>query len=274
MMKRSLLTLIFALCFLSAGAAYASKVSIDPAHVRVIVLPGESQSGALRVDNPSDQEVKIRVYLEDWRYSSCSDGAKDFFPPGTTSLSCAKWIDFSPAEFTIPPFGRQTINYTVRVPQDAKGAHFSVMFFETDISDTSADNAESGVKLKARLGALFSVEAKDSLVCEASVSGLNLNRESSVLKISGNFKNNGNSDIVPRITFDIIDSKGEVYARGKFSDIFTLPQDECRIEAETKEHLREGNYILVITLNLGRGRPKVMEVPISVGASAISVINS
>jgi hypothetical protein len=162
----------------------------------------------------------------------------------------------------------------VRLPQDAKGGHFSVMFFETDISDKGDNNLEYGVKLKARLGALFTVEAKDSLDCEAGLSDLKFDRKSSVLKISGNFKNNGNTDIVPHVTFDIIDSKGEVFARGKFSDIFTLPQDECRIEAETKEHLREGNYILVITLNLGRGRPKVMEVPINVGASAISVVNS
>ena len=266
--------MVLVLSFLSAAAAYAGKVSIDPAHVRVIALAGGSKSGALKVDNPSDQEVKIRVYLEDWRYSSCSEGAKEFFPPGTTQLSCAKWIDFSPAEFTIPPFGRQTINYTVRLPRDARGGHFSVMFFETDISDNGDNNLEYGVKLKARLGALFSVEAKDSLVCEAALSDLKLDREGSVLKISGNFKNNGNTDIVPRITFDIIDSKGEVFARGKFSDIFTLPQDECRIEAETKEHLKEGDYILVITLNLGRGRPKVMEVPIGVGASAIKIINS
>ena len=270
-MKRAIAALVFVLSFVSAGAVYAGKVSLDPAHVRLEVLPGGSTSGSLRVDNPSGEEVKIRVYLEDWRYSSCSDGSKEFFPPGTMPLSCAKWIDFSPAEFTIPPFGRQAINYTVRLPQDAKGGHFSVMFFETDMSESGGGDVELDIKLKARLGALFVVEAKDSLACEAGLSGLTVSRDSGVFKIAGNFKNSGNTDIAPRITFDIIDPKGEVYARGKFSDIFTLPQDECRIEAETKEHLNEGEYILIITLNLGRGRPKVMEVPISVGASSIKV---
>ncbi len=273
MVKKGLVAATFVLCALTAGVACANKVSIDPAHVRITALPGDSRSGTLKVDNPSDQAVKIRVYMDDWRYTSCTEGSKEFFPPGTTNYSCAKWIDFSPAEFTIPPFGRQNVNYTARLPQDARGGNFAVMFFETDMSDDNTASSASGVKLKARLGALFAVEAQDNILCEASFSRISLTRKSGVLEVSGDFRNTGNTDIVPKITFDIIDAKGEVYARGKFSDIFTLPQDECRVEAETKEHLREGDYILVITLNLGRGKPKVLEVPINVGASTVDVKN-
>jgi hypothetical protein len=54
-MKKVIVNLIFVLSLLSAAAAHASKVSIDPAHVRVIALAGESKSGALKVDNPSDR---------------------------------------------------------------------------------------------------------------------------------------------------------------------------------------------------------------------------
>lgn len=257
-----------------ADLAGANTVSLDPARIRLSLNPGEVKSGALKVDNPSADEINIRAYLEDWRYSSCADGSKEFFPAGSMSLSCAKWIDFSPAEFTLSPFGRQVVNYTVRVPQDAKGGHFCVMFFETDLTDNTVESAPSQVNLKARLGALISVEMNNSLLCDASLDGLTVEKENSAIKISGNFQNNGNTDIAPEITFDIINDKGDVFARGKFSDIFTLPHDKGEVFASTEEDLPLGEYILVITLNLGRARPKVLEVPIQVGTSDVNLINS
>jgi len=249
-------------------------VSLDPAHVRVSLSPGEVKTGALKIDNPSPDEVKIKVYLEDWRYSSYSDGAKEFFPAGTTSLSCAKWVDFSPAEFTIPAFGRQVVNYTVRLPQAADGGHFAVMFFETNLTSDIGGNQGSAVQMKARLGALFSVEAQGKLNCQAGLGGIKVKKEEGLVRISANFKNRGNTDIVPKITFHIIDAQGKVFSRGKFSDIFTLPQDEGKISAETKENLAAGDYILVITMNLNKGLPEVLEVPIKVSESQVNLASN
>lgn len=273
MKKILLFSLIFVFCLSAISFVQAKSLSLDQAHVRLSVYPGEVKSGVIKIDNPSEEEIKMRVYLEDWRYSSYSDGAKEFFPAGTTPFSCASWINFSPAEFTIPSFGRQVINYTARLPQEAKGAYFSVMFFETDLADAK-DNPESAVRLKARLGALFSIETQGQLKCEAGLQDIKVKKESGLLRICANFKNRGNTDIAPKVVFHIIDAQGKVFARGKFSDIFTLPKDEGGIFAEAREDLAAGDYILVITMNLGKGLPQVLEVPIKVSESQISLASN
>ena len=274
-MKKILFSLIFVFSFLGINLVQAKTVGLDPTLVRLSLSSGEVKSGALKIDNPSPDEIKIRVYLEDWRYSSYGDGVKEFFPAGSSVLSCAKWIDFSPAEFTLPAFGRQVVNYTVRLPQEADGGHFAVMFFETNLTTGGMeDNLGSAVQLKARLGALFSVEAQGKVNCQAGLGDIKVKKEERTIRMSANFKNSGNSDIAPKITFHIIDAQGKVFSRGKFSDIFTLPQDEGKIFAETKENLAAGDYILVITMNLNRGLPQVLEVPIKVSDAQVNLASN
>ncbi|MFA5276670.1 MAG: hypothetical protein WC417_07250 [Candidatus Omnitrophota bacterium] len=83
-----------------ADFAQADNISLEPAQIRASLAGGLTKSGVINVDNPSAGEIKVRVYLEDWRYSSVKEGTKEFFPKGTLELSCSRWIDFAPAEFT------------------------------------------------------------------------------------------------------------------------------------------------------------------------------
>ncbi|MDD5166684.1 MAG: hypothetical protein PHQ57_04785 [Candidatus Omnitrophica bacterium] len=244
--------------------AKANTISLEPAHVRLSVSAGQAKNGTIHVDNPSNKEIKVRAYLEDWRYSSCKDGTKEFFPEGTLASSCSRWVSFSPAEFSLPPFGRQVVNYTIHVPQDSKGGYFSVMFFETDLAEVK-NTPDSEVQLKARLGALFSIEIKDSIVCKADLESLKIEKENDTLKLLAQFNNKGNVDIAPKILFHLIDTEGQVLCRGKFDEIFTLPQDNAEVTAATKiKLLPTGKYLLVITLNLGRGLPLVKEIPLCI----------
>lgn len=261
---RKLYLIIILITFGFINPVRANTISLDPVHIRLSASAGEVKNGVVKIDNPSPKQVRIKVYLEDWRYSSSCEGTKEFFPAGTTALSCAKWISFSPAEFNLPAFGRQEVNYTMRLPQETEGSHFAVMFFETDLSESKAQESESMVRFKARLGALFSIEANGSLNCQASLENIQVKKEEGVIRICANFENKGNTDIAPTITFHIIDAQGNVFSRGKFSDIFTLPQDKGEIFAESKENLQTGGYILVITMDFKRGLPRVLEVPIKV----------
>ncbi|MCK9603621.1 MAG: hypothetical protein M0R66_04600, partial [Candidatus Omnitrophica bacterium] len=69
----------------------------------------------------------------------------------------------------------------------------------------------------------------------------------------------------PKILFHLIDREGQVLCRGKFDEIFTLPQDNAEVTAATKiKLLPTGKYLLVITLNLGRGLPLVKEIPLCI----------
>jgi len=88
----------------------AINLLIDEGKVRLSIPAGGTKSGEINVRNSASEPIAIRVYLEDWYYLPIADGSKEFIPKGTAPLSCGSWISFSPAEFTIPPFGKRIVN--------------------------------------------------------------------------------------------------------------------------------------------------------------------
>ena len=116
-----------------SSASQAATIRISAPKVELDLAAGETYSGEIAVENPDNEEVKVKVYLEDWNYKPGGSGEKDFAPAGSTPLSASKWITFSPASDTMKPYGRISAHYSIAVPKDAKGAYFSVLFFETVI---------------------------------------------------------------------------------------------------------------------------------------------
>jgi hypothetical protein len=239
---------------------------VDPAKVRLIIPASGSQAGTIKVDNQSSGKKKIKVYLEDWAYTKIQDGTKDFSPPKSTPLSCSDWISFNPQEFTILPYGRQNLNYVVRVPPGAQGGHYAVMFFESsllekdenkDIQSIEApksDEMEVESSLNIRLGILFYIEAKDTVKRLAELNNLFLSKDpkNKQLLITCDFKNTGNVDITAAGSFHIIDKEGMVLARGEFDKVYTFPGDTAKLTASWKDMIPKGNYDLILTIDLGK----------------------
>ncbi|MFH1246001.1 MAG: hypothetical protein V1662_05895 [Candidatus Omnitrophota bacterium] len=251
------------------SSAEAASLRVEQAKVRVAVLPGDAKSGRAALFNPSDKAANVEVYVEDWTFSSALDGSKTFYPPGTTELSCARWISFAPAQFTIAPFGKEEIKYTVHCPQDAAGAHFAVMFFETALGN-AVDEEGVGVSVRGRLGVLFYVEPRGTIKKEAKLDNLQITENGQAVDIQLDFVNNGNTDIYPEGTFYIMDNKGVIVARGKFEKAYTLPGDEITLSSSISpgnvSKLLPGEYDLVITIDLG-DLPKVVEAELKIAAS-------
>ena len=244
-------------CFFAKGYAL-EVVLLDKPKVRLSIPPGRSQNGVIEVENRSPEAKDIRVYLEDWVYLPEQDGSKEFKPAGTARLSCARWISFSPAEFTLSPFSKRAVHYTVKVPTGVEGGHYSVLFFENLLSAPSEEGVSVGVAI--RVASLFYVEPEGTIKRDAELSSLSLEKRiDNILQIAADFKNIGNVDITSEATYSIIDERGIVYARGEFNPIYTLPGDKGKIESIWKEAIPSGEYDLIITLNLGGGIVKVSE---------------
>lgn len=261
----SVLWLATLLLIISSSVEAEVMMRIDQPKVRLSVPPGRAQEGTIRVENPSGEEVKVRVYVEDWVYTPAQDGTKVFKPPGTTPLSCARWISFHPAEFTVPPYGRQVVSYTIDVPLGAKGGHYAVLFFETLLGEMAG---EEGVRvlIAGRIGSLFYIEPLGTIEREARIGNLSLTREGKdePLEIEIDFKNIGNVEITTKAAFNIIDREGLVFARAESNEVYTLPDDEARLLARWPEDIPAGIYDLVITLDLGGLEPLVKEAQIKV----------
>lgn len=284
--KGIILLVLFIFLLYTPSIVEARYFSLDKTKERLSIKPGQSVSGIVRVENLSAKERQVRAYLEDWVYTQVQDGSKEFFPAGTTELSCAEWISFLPAEFILPPYGRTEVSYVVRVPADAKGGHYAVFFFEAPLvkselpelkeEEITGEERRVGIDVALRLGLLFYVEAEGTVNREAELSNFSVDKSGEGLEIAVDFKNTGNVDIMPGCTFDIMDAQSSVYARGKFDDVYTFPGDKSRISSIWKEPLPNGRYDLILTLDLGkaaeemgvgsRGPVVLKEAEIEIGA--------
>lgn len=270
-MKRIFLS-FFLLLFFSTTAFALGVIELDKAKIRLSIAPGASRSGFIMVENPTEETRHVKVYVEDWRYNS-QEGYKEFSPAGTSNISAAGWISFLPVEFTMLPFSKQKLNFTVKVPADAQGGHYAIMFFEVGNPNVSTEGVS--LNLAIRMGTLFYIEPEGTIKKFHQLSGFNVEKDSDTggLNISLDFQNTGNTDITCGGTFDIIDKRGKVFARGEFRKGYTQPGDTAKLTAIWKEPLPQGKYDAVVTLDLGKALEELQlgRGPIVVKESEITV---
>ncbi|MBI4707124.1 MAG: hypothetical protein HY761_04260 [Candidatus Omnitrophica bacterium] len=276
-LKRAFLGSLFTLFFLGNALALTPPF-LDKQKIRLSIAPGQASYGDIVIENPSETSRKMRVYLEDWSYAPGGDGSKNFAQQGSSVSSCAPWITFSPTEFTLPAFGKQRISFSVKVPSDAKGTHYAIMFFESNVGEVqeNAQGFSGGLNLAIRVGALFYIEAKGTIKRSAMIENLSVKRgnASNPLTVQVDLKNSGNTDITAGGSFHIMDDEGLIFARGEFGNAYTFGGETAKMSAAWKEKIPAGKYHLVITvdigkaleeLNLGRGPVIIKETEIEIG---------
>ena len=275
--------IILPLLFLSGFLSPASAVdlpSINKSKIRFSLAPGKAEYGEIIVENQSSEPRSMRVYLSDWDYLPPADGTKEFLPISSTPLSCAAWISFSPAEFTLPPFSKQKVDYSVKVPTGASGGYYAALFFESVFAKAQPVNEkevmQAGMNLVIRIATLFYVDVEGTVKRTALLDNLSFkkNTQSAGYSIGLDFRNTGNVDISAGGTFHIMDDQGMVVARGQLNDAHTFPAVGAKLTATLKDALAAGKYDLVFTLdlgkaleeaNLGRGPIITKESQISIG---------
>ncbi|MHB8155536.1 MAG: hypothetical protein ACYDFR_05770 [Candidatus Omnitrophota bacterium] len=246
-----------------AGSFFVSTAQADKlpfmnqSKIRVMVSPGERAFGEITLDNPTDENKSMRLYLEDWYYLPGGSGAKEFLPANSIPTSACSWITFSPADVIVPAFGKQKINYSVNAPRDASGARFATLFFETLIGkgNLSGSGRSAGLDVNVRVATLFYVEVKDTIQRTAKISNLNIQLSKEAkgsLDITLDFENTGNTDITTSGNFSLMNNEGLVSARGVFNSVYTFPGGKGSFLGTWKDKVPAGDYDLVITVDLGK----------------------
>lgn len=286
-MKKITLGIFFILLTSSLSYAAGLSIRLENSNIKLSIPAGSSKAGSIKVYNQENDDVAVKIYLEDWAYTSELDGTKAFSPAGSTPYSCADWITFYPQELTIPAYGVKEVNYVVKAPADAVGGHYAVMFFETTVVNPPqgqpSEEVRSGVGLAIRLGMLYFVEVKDGLRRQAQLSNLIMEKgpEGGYL-ISCDFKNTGNTYINSVASYHLMNNEGVVLARGEFNRLYAFPADAGKLTSRWNDEIPDGTYDLILTLDLGKaqeeagiGRGPVLvqeaQVVISAGGKAIKV---
>ncbi len=257
--------LFFLLFFWNLTRSEAATIRLSSPKIELELAPGGSYSGEIIAENPTDEEVKAKIYLEDWVYSPGGAGEKIFTPVGTTPSSASKWIKFNPAEDSIKPFGRLTARYTITVPSDAKGAYYSVLFFETTLG-SMREKEGINVLVAARIGALFFVQIKGTVNRQGVIKSVEINppHGNKPMEISTTFENTGNVYINVGGKFLIMDSTGKIQGRGNLKTIYTFPGSTETGVSQWVGRLPKGSYQLLLTYDLGKGKNLVEEKTITI----------
>lgn len=249
------ITLFIAFLFLLSVSAFSFNIGVSNPKVKLKVSPGEVVTGSIRITNPSSNEVKIKVYVEDFKYVPPYDGSKKFLTAGTLENSCAKWISFSPVEFKLPPFGRRNVEYSISVPSSARGGYYAVMFFETALGEVE-ESPGSRLFVLGRIGSLFLIETEDSIK-KADIDSIEVEGSS----IKGIISNTGDVFINAKGTYFVMDSEGMIYDRGKIKDLFLFPGDKADFALSlSNERIPRGSYTLICNFDLEDGDVAVKEV--------------
>lgn len=259
-MKRLFCFLFLCLLLSFTVNAFSFNISVDVPKVKLKVKEGEVVRGELAVRNPTQDEIKIKVYLEDFSYASPYDGTKKFFPPGSTEFSPAKWITFSPQEIALAPFGRKKVSYIVKVPSTVTGGYYAVLFFETSLGAITSAEEGANILIVGRVGSLFFIEAEDSI---KKVGIEEITAEGNTVK--GEFHNLGNVIVISKGSFYVMDDTGRVFDRGKINDIYISPGDKALFSISLVNDISPGRYTLITTFDLEEGDILVREIDFSKG---------
>ncbi len=206
---------------------------IDKSKIRLYAKPGSTQNGEILVENTTDEAMSMRVYPQDWYYSS-GDGSKEFVPVNATLHSCSSWISFSPEEFMLSAFSRQKVRYSIKVPTQVSGGYYAVLFLENMIGKAPEQGLKKavGVNLAVRFATLFYIEIEGTIERKAVLEKFEFKKAGlyAPLLISADFKNTGNVDIIASGVFAIMDTTGKVVGRGKLSDLYALSGDRAKLK--------------------------------------------
>lgn len=199
--------IIVQLVFLCSRHAHAFKINIDQPKISLTIAPGEKKRTYISVDSyDSKESMLVDVYTQDIMY--LPDGSNDFLPPGTTPWSCANWIRLSPTAFELKPDSERTVKLEVKVPPDAKGGKYAVVFFDVappvDIKNLSASISS------VRLGSIILVSVKGTEAYEAELEGLAARKdeEKGEVLVSCVIHNSGNILVRPKGDIVLMDTEG------------------------------------------------------------------
>ena len=197
-----------------------------------------------------DRSVDIKVYAEDWQFKS--DGTKEFKPAGSVRGACSNWIYISPDKFTLRGKEEKAVQFTLTVPANAEGGHWSVLFFEAEIA-REKKLAGTGVVLAGRIGTLIYQETKGRVTKQGYFSSVATQAadENKPFIIKYIFNNEGNTPLVINGNAIILNSAGEVQGKLDLPRTTTLPRGKGIGEAQWLGKLAEGRYSVVLSADYG-----------------------
>lgn len=250
-MKKSVLSLLLiSICGISVSFAQgALSLNVWPPRVDLNVVPGESRTGVITVDNKGSERVRVLCYITDVEMDKFGNL---LFPEGGASpYSCEPWLLVNPEDFTLSQGTNQRVRYTLKVPDNAAGTFLASIFFQ---SKPEGKNQAMGSQLTVRVGTIFVINVTGTGFKSGELTSLSMNSigKENIAQIELGFKNKGNLLVRPRGTVEIKNEAGWTVDKLMINEDnqAVLPYAE-RIIRIPIANIRPGSYDLVAMVDYG-----------------------
>lgn len=231
------------------------SLAISPFIIENSLLPGQSKKNSIAIFNLSDSPLPIAISINDF-VPAGEHGSVRFLETGQVShpsFSLASWIAITTQpNFTIPPKGQTSVEFTITVPIDAEpGTHYGGLLFSARETSPKEDN----ITIIKKVGAIILVGAGNtnaSGIIEKFAVSKKFYTAAPVTLISA-FKNAGNVHVQPKGQVAIHNMFGKVIGESHINENaqYILPGSTRTFEASFSEPWLFGRYSAELTMYYG-----------------------
>lgn len=241
--------------FVTAGSqvyADSTGLSVQPIKISETIEPGNFVSGAISLNNASDQKVKVEVTVEDFIPAAGSTNIQ-FVGRAEGVTTVRDWITIDvPENFIFQKGEVKQIPYTIQAPLDAEpGGHFGVIFFKASQLETAGS-----LKVGTRVGVLVFLTVPGNQLQKGNV--LNFSAPFFVQKgpvpFTIKFENTGTVHFEPKGAITVKNIFGKVAGKVQVAGQAVLPTGVRDLAAAwDAEDLLLGRYTAELNIVDGEG---------------------
>jgi hypothetical protein len=200
---------LYILTFVVAPSAWAQEMqrSFTLSYPTLMhkLNPGQTAQGITKITNNSAATLTFKLAVRDYVVLD-NNGTPTILPPNTLSnkYSASAWIAIYPQTFTLQPGQKQTIDYYLQVPADARpGGHYAAIVYTPIVTTPLGEG--SGSTINSQLGSLFYITVNGPIKEQAVVSRFLVNpfQEYGPVNVFTELKNLGDLHITPQGTITV-----------------------------------------------------------------------
>jgi P pilus assembly chaperone PapD len=221
-----------------ATAACASTI-VDPSRFIFTVKPGERTTGTIKVTNSGKKATQVNAVIYDWTLNDADKIVTT--PAGTRKDTLKGFIKFNPRNFKLGPKASQIVRFTLTAPTgDGYRERRGVVFFEEKFKH---DPKQLGANILTQVGSTIYLGIQ-GMKMGFNVQNLTVVKSKSKSRQARlDVLNSGEGHIRYRISYKLINGKGNLVKQEQLSEQVILPQFKRKISFSLPK-LERGKYNL------------------------------
>jgi hypothetical protein len=244
------------LFLLSLHTGAWAGISVGNMTYEKVAGPGETYQGSFDISCKGNEPEEVKIYQTDYLF--LSDGSNQYGEPGSMKRSNAGWITYSPKRTIIPPGGKTTINYSVKVPDDKGliGTYWSMIMVEgvpkgsVESSKPEKDKIKLGLQAVMRYGIQMVTHIGETGTSTMKFLDQQLIDEEGKVSLQVDVENTGERWLRPALWAEIYDAEGKHLGKFDGGKTRVYPGTSVRFKLALGD-IPQGRYKALVVSDCG-----------------------